>query len=1022
MQAKQVAAVEALITANYDDIEAADRRVEQLVKKVEKTTATKKITADDKSYMASMKRVEDEAKKFVSQRAMAKLDLDIGGAERNLQRAKDRLEDLRIRADAGMDVAADIRRAEAQITKLQKTVTGLTSTRAKLEVEADVNGALRDAQRLTEQIVSRDVAILVNANVASARSDVTRLESDLAQLRALAPTVQVTADIARAESRLSDAADKLQKLEGARATMVVNVATDGAKEDLRSIESIGEEAGDNTGARFGGAVIAALATIPIAGAVFGIGKAVGDALVEGMQDGLQMEAGFDRLAALTGISDSDALRLGRSASEAYAAGFGDSIESNMSTTKLGLQFNLIDDKATTAQAQRVVQGLQGISDVLEEDVKPTATAVTTLLKTGMANSATEAFDLLATGAREGVNRGDDLLDTLTEYPSVLTKLGLSGRDMLGLINQGLDAGARNSDVAADALKEFQIRATDGSESSAAGFERLGLSAEGMTAKIAAGGQGAREGLQEVLTKLREMEDPVQRNAAAVELFGTKAEDLGDALFAMNLDTAVQQLGQVEGAAQRMFDTLADNDAARVEGAFRNIEVAADGLKGMLAAGFSEPLGDAAEFIARNRGPMMQFFIDLANGALNLGEGVVEGTASGTEALGSFVSGPLADFVYSVADILGKLPWPFAQDTSGIKDAVEEMRGFDDQTQVTADTIRELGTGAIEEARAKLNEFGDGAIAMGYLNDASLRLAESLSGVGLAADGTTQLVDAYTIAQDGSVQANAQLSEQIRGAIAAMEDELKAAADAGEGQAALTDRYNAATGALVSQLTQMGLTEDQARALIDTIIQTPGARSTAYSSNADTERGKIDNLALRIDTLPDGTIVIRADDSSARGVINRLVEFANGKTVTVPVRGSANWSGPGHADGGPIVGPGGPREDRVPIWASPGEHMITAAEVDAAGGHASIYAWRRAIASGALRRADGGPIIRASRLPEMAIGAPSPATPAPRVLTPPAASNRPVHYTQHNTFTKADPDLVSWAVARETSQALGSTPV
>ena len=63
----------------------------------------------------------------------------------------------------------------------------------------------------------------------------------------------------------------------------------------------------------------------------------------------------------------------------------------------------------------------------------------------------------------------------------------------------------------------------------------------------------------------------------------------------------------------------------------------------------------------------------------------------------------------------------------------------------------------------------------------------------------------------------------------------------------------------------------------------------------------------------------------------------------------------YADGGPIFGHGGPRDDRVPALLSNGEHVLTAAEVRRAGGHGAIYAMRAAIMSGAPRYAAGGPV-------------------------------------------------------------------
>lgn len=77
--------------------------------------------------------------------------------------------------------------------------------------------------------------------------------------------------------------------------------------------------------------------------------------------------------------------------------------------------------------------------------------------------------------------------------------------------------------------------------------------------------------------------------------------------------------------------------------------------------------------------------------------------------------------------------------------------------------------------------------------------------------------------------------------------------------------------------------------------------------------------------------------------NRYVRYADG-------------GGVGFA--GPVRGPGGPKDDLVPALLSNGEHVLTAEEVQAAGGHDAIYAWRdRLVGRQVIRRADGGPIPR-----------------------------------------------------------------
>ncbi|KZM68479.1 hypothetical protein AWN90_11455 [Nocardia terpenica] len=68
---------------------------------------------------------------------------------------------------------------------------------------------------------------------------------------------------------------------------------------------------------------------------------------------------------------------------------------------------------------------------------------------------------------------------------------------------------------------------------------------------------------------------------------------------------------------------------------------------------------------------------------------------------------------------------------------------------------------------------------------------------------------------------------------------------------------------------------------------------------------------------------------------------------------AGFFGIGHAGGGPILGPGGPTDDLIPAMLSNGEHVLTAAEVQAMGGHAGVYRMRAAARRGQLAFADGG---------------------------------------------------------------------
>lgn len=804
MEKLKVADLEVLFTANTDQVEKADKQIVAIGKKIEGKPV--KLDADAKGALGSMDRVEKAAKKLVSERAIIKLDADISRAETNLGKAINRLEDLHIAAEGGIEVTADVKRAEASILRFERQLDGLKKARNVVDVEVEPQKAEAGLKRFLSLFRSK--------------------------------TAEAGAEGGRSLGQGLDA------------------ATRGA----------GQKVGEVVGGDIESTLVDALSAIPVAGGIVLAGYAIGKAVTGAIEEGLAVEKNTDRLQGLTGISEADALRLGRASGEAYANNFGESIESNMDATRLALQFRILDPTATTRDAQLVVQGLTGIADVLGEDIRPVAQAVTQLLGTGLAKNAQGAYDLIAAGARNGLNRNEDLLDTLTEYPSLFKRLGLSGEEALGLVNQGMRAGARNSDLAADALKEFQIRATDASTTSAAGFEALGLNAEEMTAKIARGGKDARDGLDQVLDGLRSIEDPVARNVAAVALFGTQAEDLGDALFAMDLSSAVAQLDGVSGSAQRMFDTLASNDASKIETAQRNIEVAANGIKGALASVFAEPLGDFADWVSQNRGPILQFFQDLVNGAIDFG-------ISATESFGSFVSGPLAEMVEGLAGLIDFFNGA-EERPKELDDLAAGMREFEDST--------DLAVVKLEQMRGQFNDFTDPLVALGYVNDAALRTADSVSRVGFAASDGAALLDGFTVAQDGSVRATGELRAQLDASAEALRAEYDAAVIAGESQDNLRGRYDATSGALMGQLTAMGLSQEQAQALIDTVLQTPEEAVTRYSSNAEAEAKVVDKLTQKVVQLPDGSFVVTANTTPARNAVDQFIRDSSGRTIYVRV--------------------------------------------------------------------------------------------------------------------------------------------
>lgn len=338
----------------------------------------------------------------------------------------------------------------------------------------------------------------------------------------------------------------------------------GADAARTGIRRLGDEAG-NVGERFDG-MKKAMATGAAAA-----GVAAGGLLASGFASNLDLEAGRAKLGAQLGLTATKSEQVGKSAGKLYAANYGASMEEVNNT--IGSVIQNIDGmrEASAESLENIAKKVSNLQTVTGESSEAITRAVSQMLRTGLAKNADEALDIVTKGFQNGANKSEDFLDTLNEYGTQFRKMGIDGTMATGLISQGLKAGARDGDLVADSIKEFSIRAIDGSESTKEGFKAIGLSAKGMQRDLAAGGPAAQKALGLTLDKLRAVKDPAERSAIAVQLFGTQAEDMGDALYALDTDTAAKGLGKVAGAAEEMDKTLGSTGQARIESMKRGFE-------------------------------------------------------------------------------------------------------------------------------------------------------------------------------------------------------------------------------------------------------------------------------------------------------------------------------------------------------------------------------------------------------------------------------------------------------------------
>jgi len=297
----------------------------------------------------------------------------------------------------------------------------------------------------------------------------------------------------------------------------------------------------------------------------------GVAFMAALNEAMEQEQVVDRLSAQLSATPEEAAKYGKIAGHMYANAVTEDVQGAADAIRATMSSGLLPTNATTAQIEAISTQVSDLANTFELDLGQSANAVGQLMKNKLAPDAQTALDVMTRGMQVMGPRADDLADTFNEYSPIFAKMGLSAQQATGLLSQGMKAGARDTDTVADAIKEFSIRAIDGSKASSEAYKTLGLDAEAMTAQIAKGGKGASDGMQLVLDKLRGMKDPVKQDAAAVGLFGTKAEDMKATLMSLNPDTAVAALGKVAGASENVGNTLRDSAGVKIEQFKRKIQ-------------------------------------------------------------------------------------------------------------------------------------------------------------------------------------------------------------------------------------------------------------------------------------------------------------------------------------------------------------------------------------------------------------------------------------------------------------------
>ncbi|RBY94824.1 hypothetical protein DQ244_06070 [Blastococcus sp. TBT05-19] len=255
--------------------------------------------------------------------------------------------------------------------------------------------------------------------------------------------------------------------------------------------------------------------------------------------------------------------------------------------------------------------------------------------------------------------------------------------------------------------------------------------------------------------------------------------------------------------------------------------------------------------------------------------------------------------------------------AGLADAIKNRTNADENLRTSQEDVERAMLAAEEQAMATATAFG--------------QQQADLSGLSKEHSGYARIIQEETLAELYRLQSAA--GPEMAAAIGQQIETLRA-----EGVALNSTSASAATTA--QRMRDLGLS----------VIQVPGNKTIFIDAPTAEQKARLEGLGLTVRTLPNGRIYVTADTSPAENALAALMNqrrtiqiqaIVNTGAARTTLGGLGGGGGLQRATGGPVFGPGSETSDSIPARLSNNEHVWTAREVRAAGGHGAVEQLRQA---------------------------------------------------------------------------------
>lgn len=632
-----------------------------------------------------------------------------------------------------MDATADIQEGLSNaIEQSDKAIKSVTNNE-KVSAEAKVN--LAEAAEKAAEAMNELEQAQQEADAAMEAYDRTMASgtTDLNQLEAAAERAGHAAEaLAEANGKASDATEELSK------------ATEQANEEAEQGGKSGKEAIEGIASALAAAGITATLK-EISGAVYELADSFSEA--------------EKIIVGATGATGQELDNLMASATNVFANSNAESLnEVAAGMTSVQRATGLTGEALEEATNAGLV-----LNNVLGYEVSESSRTASALMK-NFGLSAEEAYNLIVIGAQQGADRNGDLLDVLNEYAPQYAALGLSAQEFLSSLVDGADAGVFSMDKVGDAVKEFNIRAKDGSDSTAEAFENLGMNADVMTARFAAGGEQASTAFFEVVNALNSMSDPVEKNTTAVALFGTQYEDLEASILPV--------LANIQGGTLDMYDALG-KVSTEAKSMGDNWQQAGNSISAAFGTAVTPTLEKASNALAgfvQGIGEFLQEHPTLTKAitAIGIGLGVVVAGIAGVTFVTTVAIPAVTAFGAALNTALGPIGW-VALAITGIVAAgtalVALMSDAEDETADMTATTRQQ----YYELQDLNAEYDEACEKYGETSEEALRLKYQVDDLSAAFEANRQTVEEFTAEVDALVESHNELISDYEESMTALNE-------------------------------------------------------------------------------------------------------------------------------------------------------------------------------------------------------------------------------------------------------------